>query len=29
VAIDFPSRRVLFDLPPGSTLPQAVDFGRL
>lgn len=29
VAIDFPSRRVLFDLPPGSTLPAAVDFGRL
>ena len=29
VAIDFPSRRVLFDLPPGSALPAAVDFGRL
>lgn len=28
VAIDFPSRRVLFDLPPGSSLP-VVDFGRL
>jgi predicted aspartyl protease len=29
VAIDFPSRRVLFDLPAGSTLPTSVDFGRL
>ncbi len=27
VAIDFPSRRVLFDLPPGARLPEASAFG--
>ena len=29
VAIDFASRRVLFDLPDGSALPSAQGFGRL
>ncbi|MEO7553718.1 MAG: retroviral-like aspartic protease family protein [Alteraurantiacibacter sp.] len=29
VAIDFPSRRVLFDLPPGARLPDAAAFGGL
>jgi hypothetical protein len=29
VAIDFPSRRVLFDLPPGTRLPDQAAFSRI